>query len=96
MDSAEQTPVIIGVGQLLQRAEDPRDAAEPPEMMRWVLEQAGIEAPRPTEAPGGGRDTGAWPRTVVLGTYGCDHRPASSGLGSKFTGPNAGRTRSAC
>ncbi len=44
MSSAQEIPVIVGVGQLLQRAEDPRDAAEPLEMMLAVLEQAGSDS----------------------------------------------------
>ncbi|MFP8881879.1 MAG: acetyl-CoA acetyltransferase [Myxococcota bacterium] len=44
MSSAQELPVIVGVGQLLQRAEDPRQAAEPLEMMISVLEQAGEDS----------------------------------------------------
>ncbi len=44
MSSAQEIPVIVGVGQLLQRAEDPREAAEPLEMTLAVLEQAGSDS----------------------------------------------------
>jgi len=47
MDSV-QTPVIVGVGQLLQRADDPRTAAEPLEMMISVVEQAGRDCGAPS------------------------------------------------
>ena len=33
MTKALRTPVIVGVGQLAQRVEDPREGAEPLEMM---------------------------------------------------------------
>ena len=32
MNSVTEIPVLVGVAQLLQRAEDPRDAAEPLEL----------------------------------------------------------------
>jgi acetyl-CoA C-acetyltransferase len=40
MSSVQEIPVIVGVGQILQRMEDPREAAEPLEMMIAALEQA--------------------------------------------------------
>jgi acetyl-CoA C-acetyltransferase len=47
MSSAQEIPVLIGVGQILQRLEDPREAAEPLEMMVEALEQAGEDAGAP-------------------------------------------------
>jgi acetyl-CoA C-acetyltransferase len=47
MSGAETTPVLAGVGQLLQRCEDPREAAEPLAMMVRALEQAGEDAGAP-------------------------------------------------
>lgn len=43
----QSVPVIVGVAQLLQRADDPREAAEPLEMMVSALEQAGDDAGAP-------------------------------------------------
>jgi acetyl-CoA C-acetyltransferase len=40
MSSAQAIPVLVGVGQTLQRLEDPRGSAEPLEMMVAALEQA--------------------------------------------------------
>jgi len=40
MSSAQEIPVLVGVGQVLQRLEDPREAAEPLEMMVAALGQA--------------------------------------------------------
>ena len=45
--SAETTPVLVGVGQLLQRGDDPRAAAEPLEMMVAALERAAADAGGP-------------------------------------------------
>ena len=47
MGSAQQTPVVVGVGQLLQKLEDPRDASEPLEMMLKALSRAGEDARAP-------------------------------------------------
>lgn len=47
MSSAQETPVLVGVGQVLQRLEDPREAAEPLEMMVAALERAGYDAGAP-------------------------------------------------
>jgi acetyl-CoA C-acetyltransferase len=47
MSRAQATPVLIGVGQILQRLEDPREAGEPLEMMLAALEQAGEDAHAP-------------------------------------------------
>ena len=47
MSSTEATPVLVGVGQLLQRLDDPRQAAEPLEMMVASLRQAGEDAGAP-------------------------------------------------
>lgn len=47
MSAAESTPVIVGVGQLLQRLDDPREAAEPLAMMISVLERAAEDAGAP-------------------------------------------------
>lgn len=41
MEAAQTTPVIAGVGQVLQRAADPRTAAEPLALMIDALERAG-------------------------------------------------------
>ncbi len=44
MSLASEIPVIVGVGQVLQRMGDPREAAEPLEMMVAVLSQAGKDS----------------------------------------------------
>lgn len=47
MRSLQGIPVLVGVGQVIQRVEDPREAAEPLEMMVEALEQAGRDAGAP-------------------------------------------------
>jgi acetyl-CoA C-acetyltransferase len=47
MRSQQPIPVLVGAGQLLQRADDPRAAAEPLAMMVTVLEQAAADAGAP-------------------------------------------------
>jgi acetyl-CoA C-acetyltransferase len=47
MSRARPIPVLVGVGQLLQRKDDPRAAAEPLAMMVDALEQAGADANAP-------------------------------------------------
>jgi len=47
MTSAREIPVLVGVGQILQRLEDPREAAEPLEMMVAALEQAAEDSAAP-------------------------------------------------
>jgi acetyl-CoA C-acetyltransferase len=47
MSATQRVPVLVGVGQLLQRADDPREAAEPLAMMVAALEQAGQDAAAP-------------------------------------------------
>lgn len=47
MDDARAIPVLAGVGQVLQRAEDPRAAAEPLAMMESALRRAGDDAGAP-------------------------------------------------
>lgn len=47
MGDAQELPVLAGVGQLLQRAEDPREAAEPLAMMVEALRRAGRDAGAP-------------------------------------------------
>ncbi len=47
MSSAQEIPVLVGAGQILQRSEDPREAAEPLEMMIAALEQAGDDSGAP-------------------------------------------------
>jgi acetyl-CoA C-acetyltransferase len=47
MRSTQPIPVLVGVGQLLQRADDPSDAAEPLAMMVAALELAGEDAGAP-------------------------------------------------
>jgi acetyl-CoA C-acetyltransferase len=47
MGGAQATPVVVGVGQVLQRLDDPREAAEPLEMMVAALAQAGADAGAP-------------------------------------------------
>jgi acetyl-CoA C-acetyltransferase len=42
-----RTPVIVGVGQLLRRPEDPAVAPEPVDMMREALERAAIDSGAP-------------------------------------------------
>jgi len=44
MNSTQEIPVIAGVGQILQRLDDPREAAEPLEMMVAALKQAGEDS----------------------------------------------------
>ena len=44
MSRAHPTPVLVGVGQILQRQEDPRDALEPLEMMVAAFERAADDA----------------------------------------------------
>jgi len=44
MSAARSIPVLVGVGQVLQRAEDPREAAEPLELMVAALRRAGEDA----------------------------------------------------
>jgi acetyl-CoA C-acetyltransferase len=47
MSSAQAIPVLVGVGQVLQRADDPREAAEPLALMVAALERAGEDAAAP-------------------------------------------------
>jgi acetyl-CoA C-acetyltransferase len=47
MGSAQEIPVLVGVGQVLQRLDDPRQAAEPLELMVAVLEQAAQDSGAP-------------------------------------------------
>jgi len=47
MNSAHEIPVLVGVGQILQRLTDPREAAEPLEMMLAALVQAGEDCGAP-------------------------------------------------
>ncbi|MBW1883254.1 MAG: acetyl-CoA acetyltransferase [Deltaproteobacteria bacterium] len=47
MSAARETPVLVGVGQILQRLEDPRQAAEPLELMTSALAQAGEDSGAP-------------------------------------------------
>jgi acetyl-CoA C-acetyltransferase len=47
MSSAQEIPVLVGVGQTLQRLEDPRGAAEPLDMMVAALKQAGDDSGAP-------------------------------------------------
>jgi hypothetical protein len=47
MRSTQPIPVLVGVGQLLQRADDPSDALEPLAMMVAALELAGEDAAAP-------------------------------------------------
>jgi acetyl-CoA C-acetyltransferase len=47
MRRADATPVLAGVGQVLQRVEDPREGAEPLALMIAALEQAGGECGAP-------------------------------------------------
>ena len=47
MTPAQQTPVLVGVGQILQRLEDPREADEPLAMMVAALQQAGEDSGAP-------------------------------------------------
>lgn len=47
MSSAQAIPVLVGVGQVLQRADDPREAAEPLALMVAALERAGEDAGAP-------------------------------------------------
>jgi len=47
MSSPQPIPVLVGVGQVLQRADDPREAAEPLALMVAALERAGEDAGAP-------------------------------------------------
>jgi acetyl-CoA C-acetyltransferase len=47
MRGAHEIPVLVGIGQILQRVEDPREAAEPLELMIAALQQAGEDAGAP-------------------------------------------------
>jgi acetyl-CoA C-acetyltransferase len=47
MGAAQETPVLVGVGQVRQRLDDPRQAAEPLQMMLEALTQAGDDAGAP-------------------------------------------------
>ena len=47
MNSAHEIPVLVGVGQILQRLDDPRKAVEPLEMMVTALVQAGEDCGAP-------------------------------------------------
>lgn len=47
MSAVRSAPVLAGVGQLLQRVEDPRDGAEPLEMMIGALQRAAEDAAAP-------------------------------------------------
>jgi acetyl-CoA C-acetyltransferase len=47
MASLEQIPVLVGVGQVLQRLDDPREAAEPLALMVAALERAAADAVAP-------------------------------------------------
>jgi acetyl-CoA C-acetyltransferase len=47
MSAAHATPVLVGVGQVLERAEDPRQAAEPLAMMLAALARAGEDCGAP-------------------------------------------------
>jgi acetyl-CoA C-acetyltransferase len=47
MSSAQASPVLVGVGQVRQRLDDPRQAAEPLEMMVTALLQAGEDSGTP-------------------------------------------------
>ncbi len=47
MTSTQPVPVLVGVGQILQRLEDPRQAAEPLAMMLAALQQAGEDSGAP-------------------------------------------------
>ena len=46
-ESGSALPVLVGVGQVLQRLDDPREGAEPLEMMVSALEQAAEDAGAP-------------------------------------------------
>jgi acetyl-CoA C-acetyltransferase len=47
MSASREIPVLVGVGQVLQRGDDPREAAEPLAMMRAALERAGEDSGAP-------------------------------------------------
>lgn len=47
MGAAREIPVLVGVGQVLQRADDPREAAEPLELMLAALARAGEDCGAP-------------------------------------------------
>jgi acetyl-CoA C-acetyltransferase len=96
VNSKQQTPVIVGVGQLLQRAEDPRDAAEPLAMMLSALERAGDDSGAPGLLP---RATSMY---VIRGlwSYGDPGRTLASRLGATLdetiSTPYGGNFAQAC
>jgi acetyl-CoA C-acetyltransferase len=47
MSAGHEVPVLVGAGQILQRLDDPREAAEPLEMMTSALQQAGRDSGAP-------------------------------------------------
>jgi acetyl-CoA C-acetyltransferase len=47
MNTSAQTPVLVGVGQVLQRLDDPREAVEPLALMVTALERAAEDARAP-------------------------------------------------
>jgi acetyl-CoA C-acetyltransferase len=47
MSAVRATPVLVGAGQILQRVDDPREAAEPLELMVAALQRAGEDAGAP-------------------------------------------------
>ena len=47
MPAAREIPVLVGVGQVLQRLEDPREAAEPLALMLAALQRAGEDSGAP-------------------------------------------------
>jgi acetyl-CoA C-acetyltransferase len=51
MTAPAEIPVLVGVGQVLQREDDPRQAAEPLAMMRAALERAGEDSGAPKLLP---------------------------------------------
>ena len=76
MSPTQPVPVIVGVGQVLQRLEDPRQAAEPLEMMLAALEQAGRRRRRAEAPRARGFDLRDARRLALRGSRAGDRAPA--------------------
>ncbi len=96
MSSAHETPVIAGVGQRLQRAEDPREAAEPLEMMISAVGAARDDS----EAPGLLQRARAMYVIRGLWSYGDPGREIARRIGAELeetvTTPYGGNFAQAC
>ena len=80
MSTAQTIPVLVGVGQVLQRLDDPREAAEPLAMMLAALEQAGDDAAAGA-APARGFDLRGARDLALRRSRARDRAPARRGAG---------------